>query len=541
MHYNPFNNRTGTPGRVPCGFAKNRFLKVVALIGNHMLHIPILRHGKPYESVETVEIVHHATGEPVAVVSQANSGMITRDVNRWDHRVLDRFTVAQLIEICHKAAGLFMTAALPLGKEKQSFDDYIHQLSATTGMPQALCRNNADKIRRMFAEMELILAGLTRGFDLSILDRGFGHYVAQSPSTVSDRNGQHAQPRAAVPHEGMLSYLRQARTFGAVLPSNSPGVHSLWMPAIPLKTPIVLKPGREEPWTPWRIIQAFIVAGIPQKAFGFYPTDHAGAAALLRAVDRAMLFGDTATTKPWADDPRVELHGPGYSKVILGDDAAKDWKKYVDVLVSSILANGGRSCINASAIWTPKHGREIADVVAGELAKVQALPADHRDARIAAFANPKMAEGINAMIEQGLREPGAEDVTLQHRGSPRLVTKGRCSYLLPTIIWIDPRGNTAEGGCATLHPLANREFLFPFASVVECPTGEMTGRIGPTLIASAITADPRFIADLMACGDIDRLNIGPIPTWRISWDQPHEGNLFEHLYRQRAFQIEPAA
>ena len=44
-----------------------------------MLHIPILRNGTPYESVDKVEIVHHATGEPVAMVSQANSGMVTRD------------------------------------------------------------------------------------------------------------------------------------------------------------------------------------------------------------------------------------------------------------------------------------------------------------------------------------------------------------------------------------------------------------------------------------------------------------------------------
>ncbi|MCH7592795.1 MAG: aldehyde dehydrogenase, partial [Planctomycetes bacterium] len=47
-----------------------------------MLHIPILRQGKPYESIDKVEIVHHATGEPVALVSQANSGMIVRDVSR---------------------------------------------------------------------------------------------------------------------------------------------------------------------------------------------------------------------------------------------------------------------------------------------------------------------------------------------------------------------------------------------------------------------------------------------------------------------------
>jgi hypothetical protein len=40
----------------------------------------------------------------------------------------------------------------------------------------------------------------------------------------------------------------------------------------------------------------------------------------------------------------------------------------------------------------------------------------------------------------------------------------------------------------------------------------------------------------MRARHIDRLNLGALPTCRVVWDQPHEGNLFEHLYRQRAFQ-----
>jgi acyl-CoA reductase-like NAD-dependent aldehyde dehydrogenase len=328
-----------------------------------------------------------------------------------------------------------------------------------------------------------------------------------------------------------ISFSRQARTFGAVLPSNSPGVHSLWIPAIALRTPIVLKPGREEPWSPFRIIQSFIAAGAPAEAFGFYPTDHGGAAELLRVTDRSMLFGDASTTRVWANDPRVELHGPGYSKVVFGDDCADEWKKHVDLMATSIAANGGRSCINASGIWTPRHGRVIAEADAQELAKVRALPADHPEAKIAAFANPQFAEAISGMIDQGLREPGAVDLTEQFRGLPRLVRDGRIAYLLPTVIWCEDRE----------HPLANREFLFPFASVVECPVREMPQTIGSSLIVSAITRDKDFIAALMAARNIDRLNVGPIPTFRISWDQPHEGNLFEHLYRQRAFQMEPAA
>ncbi|NOT00752.1 MAG: aldehyde dehydrogenase [Phycisphaerales bacterium] len=473
-----------------------------------MLHIPILRHGRAYESVETFELVHHATGATVATVSQANSGLVARDIARMDDAILERFTVAELMDMCRKAAELFMTGALPLGDGRQTFDEYVTCLSATTGMPISYCRANAKKIQRVLSDIGAVIGGLTRGFDLSILDRGYGHHGG-----------------------GWLSYHRVGRVFGAVLPSNSPGVHSLWAPAVALKVPVVLKPGREEPWTPYRIIESLAAAGVPREAFGFYPTDHAGAGEILRHCDRSMLFGGGPTVRPWLNDPRVEVHGPGYSKVLLGDDCVHDWRNYIDVMVGSIAANGGRSCINASAVWTPKHGRAIAEALADRLGAVRALPADDAEASIAAFGNVAAAEQISAVIDAGLREPGAIELTADGRGGPRLVREGRCAYLLPTIVWCED----------WKHPLANHEFLFPYASVVECPTVEMADAIGPSLVVSAITRDKAFAASLMASAKVERLNVGAIPTYQISWDQPHEGNLFEHLYRQRAFQIEPAA
>jgi hypothetical protein len=60
------------------------------------------------------------------------------------------------------------------------------------------------------------------------------------------------------------------------------------------------------------------------------------------------------------------------------------------------------------------------------------------------------------------------------------------------------------------------------------------GRIGYSLIVTAITQDEAFINDLLECPTIDRLNIGPISTMKISWDQPHEGNMFEFLYKRRS-------
>ena len=158
-----------------------------------MIEIPILRFGKVYESIETVTLVHHATGEPFARVHQANSGMVRRDMVRMADDALEKFSTADLIAMARKAGELFMTATLPLGKSQQSFDDYIAQLSCTTGMPITYCRDNAGKITSVLEKMDQVLAGLTRGLDLKVLDDGY-----------SDASGH------------MLSFYRAGRGFGAV-------------------------------------------------------------------------------------------------------------------------------------------------------------------------------------------------------------------------------------------------------------------------------------------------------------------------------------
>ena len=134
------------------------------------------------------------------------------------------------------------------------------------------------------------------------------------------------------------------------------------------------------------------------------------------------------------------------------------------------------------------------------------------------------------MIDAALRT-GAGDLTAKHRGTPRLVRRERVAYLLPTIVWAQSRADSP----------ALREFPFPYATVVQCPATDIPRAMGRSLVVTALTSDSAFIHELLSSPNIDRLNVGKIPTWQISWDQPHEGNLFEHLYRRRAFQIDPAA
>ena len=65
--------------------------------------------------------------------------------------------------------------------------------------------------------------------------------------------------------------------------------------------------------------------------------------------------------------------------------------------------------------------------------------------------------------------------------------------------------------------------------------------MGKTLVVTALTEDRALLDRLLASPLVDRLNVGPIATNQISWDQPHEGNLFEHLYARRSFQASGSA
>ncbi len=469
-----------------------------------MLHIPILRQGRPYRSIDVARVPHFQTREVFVEISQANAGLIRRDLcdQETGRRALEKLTTAQLIAMCREAAGYFMTASLPVGEEMQTPDDYVAQLSATTGMPHVLVRKNMNKISGVMAEMASVLAGLTRGLDTAILDQGYGV------------------------HDGhAVSFYPRTSSLGVILPSNSPGVHSLWIPSIAMRIPLVLKPGSAEPWSPWRILQALIKAGVPPEAFSYYPTDHGGSGAILQNCGRGMFFGDSAAVGKYANDPRIELHGTGYSKIVIGEDLIDDWEKYLDVMVASITENGGRSCINASGVWVPRHGREIAAALAERFTEIVPRAVTDERALLAPFANPDIARRISAIVDSGLREEGATDVSGERRG-PRVVTLDGATYLLPTVVHCESPD----------HPLANREFLFPFASVVEVDPRELPERLGPTLVVTALTEDERLIEKLIASPLVDRLNIGPIPTMKIAWDQPHEGNLFEHLYARRAFQ-----
>lgn len=475
-----------------------------------MLEIPVLRWGKPYESLEKQDIVHVETGEVLAKMHQANGGLLNidmRQANRARNK-LREIPVDKLIELVGAAADLFLSGTLPLGNGTQTPEQFCEIQSATTGLPVVMCAGNMKKNHFVLKNMRQILDALTRGLPLDILSRGYG----------SESRGV------------MLSYQANSPVLGMVLPSNSPGVHALWLPVIPMQIGLVIKPGSQEPWTAYRMAEAFFQVGIPRESISIYPGGHDVGNSVLQSCRRAMIFGGAATIEKYAGNPAVQVHGPGFSKIVFGDDEVDNWEKHLDTLCDSVLLNGGRSCINVSSIWASRHTAEIAEAIAKRIGPV-APPTSLKDpgAKIAAFTVQGQADAISGEIDEGVKAAGATEVTEKYRGGPRLVKHDRFAYLRPTVVH-----------CSDPEPaIAKAEYMFPFVSVVECPQDKMLANLGPTLVCTALTKDEKFQQQLLDATNIDRLNFGDIKTTALNWLQPHEGNIVEFLYRARAFQNSP--
>ncbi|MDB9925499.1 aldehyde dehydrogenase, partial [bacterium] len=265
------------------------------------MQIPILRLGETYESADQVHLNNDLS------THTANPGLIRRDLLRISESkaALDAIPADTLADYCEAAAELFMTADLPCGDSTQGPQDYIESLSDLTRLPHTLVKMNMSKIHAAMSQIRTVIGGLTRGMSLDIFDLGI--------TSLGDL---------------AVNYYPATSSLGVSLPSNAPAVNSLWIPALVMKIPVLLKPGREDPFTPLRIVQAMIQAGFPKEAFGYYPTTHEGGDTLLTSCGAGISFGSDVTVRKYAPFKTIQVHGTGRSKILFGDDFIDRWEEY---------------------------------------------------------------------------------------------------------------------------------------------------------------------------------------------------------------------
>src|SRR5437764_11784597 len=139
-----------------------------------VIHIPVSRWGEPYKSLDIDKVVHFDSGEILAEVSRANGGLVERDMRfaKRAREALREIPIKDLLNMVKKAADLYTKAELPLGTGTQTPDQFVRMQSATTGLPEHMCRFNMEKNNFAMSGMDKILDALTRGLDLKTLSQG---------------------------------------------------------------------------------------------------------------------------------------------------------------------------------------------------------------------------------------------------------------------------------------------------------------------------------------------------------------------------------
>jgi acyl-CoA reductase-like NAD-dependent aldehyde dehydrogenase len=460
------------------------------------LHLPAWRGGAAYVSAESAP-VPDVRGEVLAEVSQLNPGLVRRDVGRssvaW--RALRAVPTAERCAIVARAAEHFRHAVLPVGTSAQSWDAWVTSTSRSTGLPEAMVVRGGERVASAMSHVADTLRGLSRGVDPAVLDAGRGSVAGVD-----------------------VGFVQAVRSLAAILPSNAPAVHGLWAVAPAFGLPLFVRPGSGDPFTPLRVLAALREAGLDASSLSYLPGAHDVGDALIDGAERAMVFGGAAVAKRYAAHPRVEVHGPGLSKIVVGPDVEID-DALLDTLFVSVAYNGGRSCINASTIAVCGDAAPIADALAERLGRLRLTDLDDPDAALAAFSDPSVARAIDAQVEASLG--GAVDVTA--RFGPRLIAHDGMTGLRPTVV-----------RCGLDHGLARTELPFPFVAVCEADPRTVIEALGPTLALTVVGEDASLVRAARDARHVQRLHEGLLPTCHLRWDQPHEGNLFDATWHRRA-------
>ena len=348
-----------------------------------------------------------------------------------------------------------------MGDGTQTPDEFVHAQSASTGLPERMCRANMKKNAFVLAQMRE---------HPHVAD---ARAVARRPDAAG--TARSAACRSAIRRRARCSAwcCRRIRPACTRCGCRSSRCRSGWCSSRARRSR-----GRRTAWRRRSSRPAFRA-----RRSSIYPGRADVGAAVLDSCARSLIFGGQPTVDRYRGNPRVQAHGPGFSKILLGDDEVDDWEHYLDMMVESVFINSGRSCINA-----PASGRAATRARSPTRSRsgwrtIRPLPPEHPDAALAAFTVPGVADAISQSIDADLQAPGVTDVTAKYRDAAarRQRRAGRTTCCRPS--------STASSPDAAV---AKKEFMFPFVTVVECPEAKMLEAIGPTLVCTAITRNEAF-------------------------------------------------
>ena len=386
-----------------------------------------------------------------------------------------------------KAADAFATGVIA----GLDFDTYAELASRISGVPIAVTRSSArgvaDAVASAFGVMQL----------------------ARPAGAVLDWRDERTRDGAAV-------WVRRGNVFGVLASGNGPGVHGLWPQALALGYRVAVRPSRREPLTAHRLVNALREAGFRPADAVYLPTDHRGAAEIVRSADLAMVYGGQDVVDLYANDPTVLVNGPGRAKILITAD--QDWRDYLDVITDSIANLGGIACVNTTAVLYEGDPTPLAHAIGERLSAIPALPTEDERA-ILPTQNINQAKTLASYLAS------AAAGTTPVLGADQVVA-------------------ALDDGCAALRPavhlmahpdVAKLNVELPFPCVWVSPWSRSDGLdpLRQSLVLNAITNDDDLIDDLLAEPTIANVYRGQHPTYYGAPEIPHDGFLADFLMRNK--------
>lgn len=435
-----------------------------------MLEIPLWRLGRTQQSLDT-RLLHSYRREPVARVHQSPPILVRPTVEGLRRAAPGAAEEPARRWTAISRAGALLGAAT-LGGLGPS--DHTRLVTLATGQPLADGRAGLADLAAALRDIESALAWQAPGGDLTAF-RTF-----RSPAG-GDRTA---------------AWVPDGRVMGLIAPSNHPTVHLTWVLALAMGFSVALRPGADDPFTPWRVLLALHEAGFPTDRIAFLPGGHDLVPALVECCDKVVAYGGERLGDRLGRERKVLFNGPGRSKVLV--DAPDCPAGAAAFLAECIAHDGGRKCTCASGILLRGDSPGLLAEVGDRLSALPMLDPLDSQARIPAFREPLQSTPLTFVEVDGLHypQPGLHLTT-------------------------DP----SRFGL---------EFPAPWATAMRIGGGDdplplLKGSLAVTLLSTDRTLRETCLLE----PSIRKLFTGPIPTWQSPPGAPHNGLLADFLFTRK--------
>jgi acyl-CoA reductase-like NAD-dependent aldehyde dehydrogenase len=372
-----------------------------------------------------------------------------------------------------------------------SVEEYQHTVSRIAGMPISVVRGATTDIAGSAAE-------------------------AYRSAVRARPDGAVNDWRDPLTRRGNAVWTRRDGVLAVHAPGNEPAVHTLWLEALALGYRVAVRPSQREPFTPHRLISALREAGFGSDVVVLLPTDHSVADDIIRAADRAMVYGSESVVEKYSKDSTVLSQGPGRSKILLTED---DWQSHLNTIVDSVSALGGMACVNTTAVLVEGDPAPVAEAIAERMSAIPSLRPEDDKAVL-----PVQPLARARAIEQYLLDH-ARGATAHLGGDGVVDDLGDGSAALrPAVFQVD-RSDAPQTGI---------ELPFPCVWVAPWSRAEGIEPLKNTLVITVINGDEALIDRLVGEPTISNVYIGDHPTYWMAPGIPHDAYLAEFLMRTKA-------